>query len=420
MNIIMSSTPEMLWHYLREAFYDASKAVLDIDKLDEEYHMLGKGLVDFAQCVSQHNAYAKALAKGDLRVTPPPPANALAGPLKSLHTSLKHLTWQSQQVAKGDYKQRVAFMGEFSDAFNMMVTQLAERREKLQRTIEESNKHVKALEQSNQLLSNITQYITQQLFVIDADKHEILLVNCVAEREMENDADYYTMLIDTIVKNMPEYTEENENYHVEIPYNIDNIERHLSINSYYIEWGTLNAVALVIDDISSKKKKIKELENYAYRDALTHLYNRFYGMLVLHKWLDAKRRFVLVFIDLDNLKYINDKYGHNEGDIYIITAAKHIKAFSQNAVACRLGGDEFMLLISEAVADEIHSLMVAMQDAIQHDPYLHDKDYFYSLSFGVVAVEEDNRLPSSEILSQADERMYEYKRARKKERRTLA
>ena len=418
--MLMSSPAEMLWHYLRDVFYDASKAVLDLEKLDEEHLMLGKGLVYFAQCLSQYNTYVKALAKGDLSVSPPPQENEMVAPLKSLHASLKHLTWQSQQMAKGDYKQRVAFMGEFSDAFNMMAAQLSERQEKLEHAIEVSNKHVKALEQSNQLLSNITQYITQQLFVIDVDKNEILFMNYMAKREKENDADYCGMLIDKIVKQIPEYTDQSGNYHVEIQYNREDVEKYLSISSYYIKWGALNAVALVIDDISSNKKQIKELENYAYRDALTNLYNRLYGMITLNNWLSKKRRFVLVFMDLDNLKYINDKYGHNEGDAYITNAAKHIKPFSQNAMACRLGGDEFMLLIPEAGSDETYSRMAAIQDAIQHDEYLHGKDYFYSLSFGLVAVEEDNGLSSCEILSLADERMYEYKRARKKERQASA
>ena len=412
----MGGTSEILFHYLRDIFYDAPKAALDLEKLDKDYVMLGKGLVYFAQCLSQYNEFVRALAKGDLSVTPPPPENALAAPLKSLHASLKHLTWQSQQVAKGDYKQRVEFMGEFVNAFNMMVEQLAERQQKLEEAIELSRKHAKALEQSNQLLSNVTQHIPQQLFVIDADRHEILLMNDMAKIEIENDSEYLNTILKHIVEYMPDYKEHCGSYNVEIQYSSRNIERYLSITPYCIEWNTINAVAFVINDISAKKKQITELENYAYRDPLTHVHNRLYGMLILHEWLDAKRRFVLIFLDLDNLKYINDKHGHNEGDAYIINTANHFKAFSQSAVACRIGGDEFMLLVPEIGSDEAYSRMADIQDAIQKDGHLLGKDFFYSVSFGIVVVEEDNRLSSSSILSLADERMYEQKRAKKKER----
>ena len=50
--LYMNSTSEMLLHYLRDIFHDASEAVLDIEKLDEEYALFGKGLVYFTQCLS--------------------------------------------------------------------------------------------------------------------------------------------------------------------------------------------------------------------------------------------------------------------------------------------------------------------------------------------------------------------------------
>jgi signal transduction histidine kinase len=73
------------------------------------------------------NELAKSLSKGDLTGKLPPPDNELASPLKSLHASLKHLTWQAQQIAQGDYQQRVSFMGDFAAAFNTMAVQLEER-----------------------------------------------------------------------------------------------------------------------------------------------------------------------------------------------------------------------------------------------------------------------------------------------------
>ena len=71
-----------------------------------------------------------ALSKGDLSSSLKQ-KGILAGELKSLQANLKHLTWQAQRIATGDFAQRVDFMGEFSEAFNTMVRNLNEARQQL-------------------------------------------------------------------------------------------------------------------------------------------------------------------------------------------------------------------------------------------------------------------------------------------------
>jgi signal transduction histidine kinase/CheY-like chemotaxis protein len=75
------------------------------------------------------------LAKGNLDVRIPK-NNFLASPFKQLHSSLSHLTWQTQQIANGDYNQRVDFMGDFSKAFNTMTNALKESQDQLLLEIE--------------------------------------------------------------------------------------------------------------------------------------------------------------------------------------------------------------------------------------------------------------------------------------------
>jgi PAS domain S-box-containing protein len=76
--------------------------------------------------------FSMALANGDLSATLTDVKGPVAGSLKSLHASLKHLTWQTKQIAAGDFSQRVDFMGEFSDAFNIMVQRLDQSRTALE------------------------------------------------------------------------------------------------------------------------------------------------------------------------------------------------------------------------------------------------------------------------------------------------
>ena len=126
--IDMKPVADVLFNYLRDVIYDPDKADLNVESLPEDFHDLGYGLQYFAECVLEANRLAMAMSKGDLTSKIPRPDNEMAAPLKSLHSSLRHLTWQAQQIAQGDYQQRVNFMGDFSEAFNAMAQQLEERR----------------------------------------------------------------------------------------------------------------------------------------------------------------------------------------------------------------------------------------------------------------------------------------------------
>mgnify|MGYP000849580083 CR=1 FL=1 len=87
-------------------------------------------LIDFMQEI---HAFIVPLSRGELHGVRMQSRNFLASPFKELHSRLLHLTWQATRVAKGDYEQRVDFMGDFSEAFNSMIISL-EQNEKLSRT----------------------------------------------------------------------------------------------------------------------------------------------------------------------------------------------------------------------------------------------------------------------------------------------
>ena len=127
----MESVANLLLNYLNNVIKDPEKAHLEIQDLPEELQELGERLIYLTQCIKETSSLAKAMAIGNLNVKLPPPDNEMASSLKSLHASLRHLTWQTQQVAKGDYGQKVDFMGEFSEAFNSMTSQLEKQRESL-------------------------------------------------------------------------------------------------------------------------------------------------------------------------------------------------------------------------------------------------------------------------------------------------
>lgn len=108
--------------------------------------------------VQETNEFILPLSNGkleDIRV--PPARNFFASPFKQLHSHLRHLTWQAEQVAKGDYSQRVDFMGNFSNAFNAMVVSLDQNEKLLKEKIDALEKalsHIDTLEGILPICSN--------------------------------------------------------------------------------------------------------------------------------------------------------------------------------------------------------------------------------------------------------------------------
>ena len=406
----MNPVAEVLFEYLRKAIYSPKEARLNLDELPDDFKKLGKGLEYFVMQTLEAKELMAALAKGDLTSVQTSRGNEIAAPMKSLQSSLIHLTWQAKQIAKGDYKQRVDFMGDFSVAFNTMVTQLGERQEALERQIALTHQKNESLAQGNLVLSALIHLMPVQIIVLARESKDILLINEVAKTESLADEKYIEAII-RLLENKKDVGTGKE-IHAEI--SLSGAMRYLCIKSFFVDWSGVSAEVLVITDESESNKKIKALELDAYRDSLTLLYNRTFGMLTIDKWVNEKKQFVVVFADLDSLKYVNDVFGHSEGDFYIINAGKHLSTVSTDAVVCRLGGDEFMVLIPNLDYYTVYNRMNEIYENLSRDEHLKDKTFTYSISFGMIEIKPDNTLTVRGILNIADERMYENKRMRKK------
>jgi len=107
---------------------------------------------------NQANDFINALSNGDLTIAPPV-RNNLISSFKQLHANLQHLTWQTQQIAQGDYNQKVSFMGDFSVAFNTMTQSLKEKK----RLDEQLLVYAKELELSNSTKDKLFSIISHDL-----------------------------------------------------------------------------------------------------------------------------------------------------------------------------------------------------------------------------------------------------------------
>ncbi|MDR3072555.1 MAG: diguanylate cyclase [Clostridiales Family XIII bacterium] len=390
--------------------------------MPEDFQKLGAGLVFFSDLLKELRDFEKDLARGELSGKMPGRDNELAARLKDLHASLKHLTWQTKQVASGDYSQRVEFMGEFSDAFNEMVAQLNSRTKALNDELKVVQAQAIDLARSNSLFESISSNITEWIVMIDRETGEHIFSNHPIKNDLNNEI-LEEQLFDILFSYIKDIDPSASTVTKQFPLVGDTEIQYFSAMLYPVHWREKDAVAVVLTDITKEKEVLKELEHIAYHDTLTGAYNRHYGMKLLSDWIEKNLHFVICFLDLDRLKYVNDAFGHNEGDNYIVSVSRILTRFSRNPYICRLGGDEFMILTSDCNQAEAEEKLERLREEMVAKEYANEDGsvtYKRSFSYGVVEVSGGNKIPTAELLSVADEKMYEYKKAHKAERNSKA
>ena len=153
------------------------------------------------------------------------------------------------------------------------------------------------------------------------------------------------------------------------------------------------------------------------RDPLTGLYNSRGFSLLAEQALRLARRsqlpFSALYIDLDNLKQVNDAHGHAMGSSFLAETGQLLKAtFRESDVMARIGGDEFVVVgyfnrVSVSIAAQRLAAACAAKNASSAAPLP------LSLSIGYVTASENGNESLKELLAAADKAMYEEKRRRK-------
>jgi diguanylate cyclase (GGDEF)-like protein len=300
-----------------------------------------------------------------------------------------------------------------------MIEQLDQRRDALLQEIEISMRKSEALAQNNSLLEAITGNISQWIVVIDKKNGDWLYINrdvgnILAEFESE------PKLRAWLGGKLGTETGCKRPHVEEIELANSRGKQYFSVVIHPLHWHEHDAVAFVLTDVSSEKKQMHKLENVAYHDTLTKAFNRHYGMEILTEWLGTNTVFIICFVDMDNLKYVNDKFGHAEGDKYILRVVGLLRSFSPDSILCRLGGDEFMLLAQNWTLKDAEAQLENLRAKLTEYDDLPDFLYHHSLSYGVVETDFDNTMSASELLGIADEKMYRYKREHKMQRQVTA
>ena len=152
-------------------------------------------------------------------------------------------------------------------------------------------------------------------------------------------------------------------------------------------------------------------------DELTDLYNRRRFFVLAEQCLKVairvKKRLSLYYIDMDDLKWINDHHGHNEGDHALIAFASILKkTFRESDILARIGGDEFVILLESTNGND-NMLITRLYENIKDYNAKMSHDYKLSISVGVAQFDPEYPISIDELLSKADVLMYAQKRKSK-------
>jgi diguanylate cyclase (GGDEF)-like protein/PAS domain S-box-containing protein len=183
----------------------------------------------------------------------------------------------------------------------------------------------------------------------------------------------------------------------------------------------LGFVSNQVSTAIERKKMEKELERLAHYDVLTGCCSRGYGLNLLEQQIKTAKRkktpILLLYLDVDNFKYINDIFGHQEGDKVLKEAIKLFKSTLREVdVICRIGGDEFLLIFQENSLNDAPLIRERLNKNLEKLNQKLAKPYKIDLSIGLSCYNPSKPQPMYELIRIADKKMYEEKRRKNKGR----
>lgn len=186
------------------------------------------------------------------------------------------------------------------------------------------------------------------------------------------------------------------------------------------ESGKLKHVIFAVQDISEEKWEMVELQdalNYAnkkaYVDGLTGVKNvtayKEYVKDVDEKLKYSDERFALALFDVNGLKYVNDNFGHEKGNMLIIDSCRCICRSFKRSPVFRIGGDEFVVIVEGDDLDNIAGCRKMLKEQFRQVNEMYPNDYIASVAVGIAEYNKDKYSSFDEVFKRADEAMYENK-----------
>jgi diguanylate cyclase (GGDEF)-like protein/PAS domain S-box-containing protein len=183
------------------------------------------------------------------------------------------------------------------------------------------------------------------------------------------------------------------------------------------ELNLLEFVSTQVAQAIERKRMEQEIRTLSLTDELTGLYNRRGFTLLAEQELKLACRFkrgvLLFFGDVDDLKTINDTYGHAQGDLALQEMAAILReTFREVDIVARIGGDEFVVLVVDASIESADMLTKRLRENLEEHNCSGGRPWHLSLSLGTARYDTESPSSLAELISQADARMYTQKQTR--------
>lgn len=166
-----------------------------------------------------------------------------------------------------------------------------------------------------------------------------------------------------------------------------------------------------IEGVINRKRLYEQSERLSHFDLLTQIHNRRAFEKALNQAIKEKKIFYLIMFDLDGLKWINDKYGHQAGDQFLKCMADQMQDIKrENDTIARFGGDEFIAICYRSERDDILQELEKFEAHSQNKGMeIQGDQVSCSFSYGVVQYPQDGN-NEKDLIREVDSRMYKYKR----------
>jgi diguanylate cyclase (GGDEF)-like protein len=186
--------------------------------------------------------------------------------------------------------------------------------------------------------------------------------------------------------------------------------------SFHITMSILTFIILFIlfrRVAASEKKKDEELLHQIEHDTLTNLPNRIYMYKNIDKYKKLYNdKYFILYLDLDNFKIINDKFGHTAGDAILVEVANRLNIFfSKDEMIVRQGGDEFIVFVGNIDRQKLEIKIQELISYISKIYHVKKRDFRVGVSIGISECPRDAQ-NVEELLSLADTAMYQAKKIR--------
>ena len=168
----------------------------------------------------------------------------------------------------------------------------------------------------------------------------------------------------------------------------------------------------------SMQEMIRKLTVLASTDPLTKLYNRRYFSEIAQRFMALAKRdegsLSVIMLDIDRFKQVNDIYGHQAGDAVLVNLANIIMEFLRNSdVACRFGGEEFVILLPKTSLDDAREIAQKLRKKVEESLVFlpSNGELSYTISLGVASADTQKDSDIDAPLKRADEALYAAKAA---------